>query len=101
MEEAGPPALPVGPLQAKSVGPRADDSREWRPPRRVARRPRRGRRLVDDEEHRAALGGRAMRLGPVGDLIADAGRQVECPAIGKLSLHLAGHAKQDVALLAP
>src|SRR6476469_4619843 len=59
------------------------------------------RRAVDDEEGRAALGERAMRLRPVGDLIAHAWREMEATAVAKLRFHLPGGAEQDVSLFAP
>src|SRR5688572_16922810 len=70
---------------------------------------RRGRRrtvplsetLVNDEEPGAALRGRAVRLGIVGDLVTHAGAEHELASVLQLGVQLAFDAEQDVSLAAP
>src|SRR4051812_24811678 len=58
-------------------------------------------RLVDDEQSRAELCRRAMRLGIVCHLVTHAWPQHELAAVLELGVQLAFDAKQDVALTAP
>src|SRR2546430_1449699 len=59
-------------------------------PRAVARRIGAGRRTsVDDEELGTDRGGRTVRLGAVGHLVAHVGLQREAAAVGQLGVQLA------------
>ena len=42
-----------------------------------------------------------MRFGTIGDLVTNAGTELESPAVAKLGVELTGEAKQNVSLLAP
>src|SRR5687768_9626573 len=58
-------------------------------------------RSVHDEQLRSDPCPGPMRLRVVCDLVADARRQHECPAISKLGVQLSLKTKEDVALRAP
>jgi len=56
---------------------------------------------VDDEELDAGRRVRAVRLGAIGNLVADAGSEGERPSILELGMELALEAQEDVALRTP
>ena len=56
---------------------------------------------VDDEQRRARVRPRPMRLGAISYLVAHTSGQVKMSAVGKLRLERARDAEENVPLLAP